>query len=117
MPKARTWDLEEVTERRKGGRFRAAVSTAAQTIMIVGLASALSPVAVSTVSAATSDYSVISVTHNSLPAATRARRGPRGEFDPDVQHGISTARLGQGRPAFFRGTDPEEIDDVDLPLL
>jgi hypothetical protein len=118
MPKSRTWDVEEIAERRKMGRFRAAVSTAAQTIMVVALGSALSPVAVHTMSAATSDYSVVSVRSRSFPAEVRARRGPRrGEFDPDVQRGMSTSRLGQGVPAFFRETDPGEIDDVDLPLL
>lgn len=117
MSKGRTWDVEEIAERRKIGRFRAAVSTAAQSVMVVGLAVALSPVTVHAISAATSEYSVVSVRSQSVPPEVRARRSPRGEFDPDVQRGMSTSRLGQEVPAFFRETDPKEIDDVDLPPL
>jgi hypothetical protein len=116
MAHTRTWDIEEIAERRKTSRIRAAVSTATTTV-ILGLATALSPVSVQTISAATPDYSVVKVERQTLHTNGRVERRQKGEFDPDMPHGISTVRLGQGVPAFFRQTDPDEVEDIDLPPL
>ena len=116
MSKGRTWDVEEIAERRKIGRFRAAVSTAAQSVMVVGLAVALSPVTVHAISAATSEYSVVSVRSQSVPPEVRARRSHEANLIPTYSAVCQPAVSGRG-PAFFRETDPKEIDDVDLPLL
>lgn len=117
MSKNRTWDLEELTERRKVKRFRAAVSTVAQAIVLIGVAAALPAIDVPVISAATPDYFVISVRSQALPVPARLKRSAKGEFDPDVQEGISTIRLGQTMPAFFRETSPDEIVDLELPPL
>jgi hypothetical protein len=85
--------------------------------VFVGLAAALQPLPVRAISAATVDYTVIGCKWQALPEQIRGKRTERGEFDPDVQLGMSTVRLGKTIPSYFRVTDPEEVDDIDLPPL
>jgi hypothetical protein len=124
MKAKRHWDIEELGERMEGvaevfhSRARQYAASIASGLVIAAIVAGPGEMsALRTQSFANKNTILIRPFTRTLPRdeSVSARR-VRGEFQPDVDEGFSTARLGRLGGGLFTPLDEDEIIDLDVSL-